>query len=649
MDIPYPLILPIFFSMDANPDYNVEFPPFLAASPRILSDTPPSPVALPTTNTSGFGHPNAYDAFMADELEQPDGVDMATADIPLKSPTTKAPETQLPAFLDLIRQATITTDLLLVSFIPDRIKPEAFTKLMDSITSTLVSSSVLQQARPPGYKRPGFEEFFIPKPPLWMILYHAAEQHGSFLLHLPISLTFSAVGGPNGLQPPRYFTAQLHKRICLVQAVPSHFNEVFKNSPQLAFWRGFGADLSAGHHFVLASAIEAHTEKAFRACKAAGELDHSALHFSYLSLHYVNIQAEVTGPKPNRTKGKGTTSKPPERHSWLECFVVTVSTIPVGRDSIAFQALLPPEAPFGTKLHPITLFGWRGEVASHLTLFRSWIYSPDPSLLIPLPTMRFTALRPGYSLPSLCEGLKKDYQTLEGVYFCFVQRGTTDTLFLVTDGRALSSTPSLRAISYGVGMLDPDMPGMGDQRNFYRHFNQVIAPTVSGRGKAASQTNPTAAPRPSTRTATPMLTYAAATQSPSHLETSLRTFAQQETRMVIHELSTTLSQEASSMVSNAMAPVREELRQAKAEIETLKGELALHSATSKSTLQIVQHHATTLQAQRAKDLEMQRLLYTTMQSVGLPLPEGADAILAPPPKRRHSPSPDTSPMEASHE
>ena len=94
--------------------------------------------------------------------------------------------------------------------------------------------------------------------------------------------------------------------------------------------------------------------------------------------------------------------------------MVTVSTVPVGRDSVVFQALLPPAAPFGTKLHPISLFGWRGEVASHLSLFRTWTYTPDPSLFIPQPTMRFMALLPGYSLPSLCEGLTQDFQTLDG-------------------------------------------------------------------------------------------------------------------------------------------------------------------------------------------------------------------------------------------
>ena len=273
-----------------------------------------------------------------------------------------------------------------------------------------------------------------------------------------------------------------------------------------------------------------------------------------------------------------------------------------------FQALLPPEAPFGTKLHPVTLFGWRGEVASHLSLFRSWIYSPDPSLLIPQPTMRFTAIRPGYSLPSLCEGLQKDYQTLDGVYFCFIHRGTTDTLYLATDGRSLSTTPSMRTICYGGGMLDPDMPDMVDQRVAYRHFNQTIAPAPSLKGNLAHHLHPPIHKPLTGRTATPTLTYAAAARSPTSFDTSLRAYARQETRLVIQELSTTLSQEASSMVSNAMAPMREELRKANEEIATLKSELALQSTTTKNTLKIV-NHSTELTTQRAKDLEIKRLLY----------------------------------------
>ena len=575
----------------------------------------------------GFGHPTAYDAFLADATEEHSGDDMDEDAPPVTAVPATTSKSHLPEFLDMIGAATITTDFLMVSFIPDRIKPEAFAQLMDTITLSVVSATTYHQARTPVYKRPGFLEFFATKPPLWMVLFDAAEQHGSFLLPLPVTLTFSPVGGPNGLQPPRFFTVPLNKRTCLVQAVPPFFKPVFTNSPELAIWRGLGADLSAGHHFVLTAAIDAHVTKTLKDCVASGELTSPVQHFTYLAPHYVNIQEDTAPSKPTNPKGRGPQPKTPlARHSWTECFVVTVSTIPVGRDSAVFQALLPPEAPFGTKMHSINLFGWRGEVASHLSLFRSWKYSPDPSLLLPQPTMRFTALRPGYSLPSLCEILQHDFQTLEGVLFCFIQRGSTDTFFLVTDGRSISVTPSLRAISYGGGMLDPDLPGMIAQRTFYRHFNPVLLPSPANRGNSTLTTR--SAP-------------------PPQLESSLRSYARQETRLVIQELSTTLSQEASSMVTNAMAPLKEELRKAHAEIEALKGDLATQSTQTQNTLKIVSHHSSELQSQKAKDLEIQRLLYSTMKSAGLPLPDDADTVLGPHTKRRLSPTSDSSPMESS--
>ena len=479
-----------------------------------------------------------------------------------------------------------------------------------------------------------------------MVLYHAAEQHGSFLLPLPLTLTFSSVGSFYGLQPPRFFTVPLHKRTCIVQAVPSDFKATFINSPELAYWRGLGADLTASHHYVIQNAIEARTKKVFADCVAAGDIDGSARHFSYLALHYVNIQEDGPRSKP-KSKGKGPQPKPhTERHSWLECFVVTVSTIPVGRDSVVFQALLPPDAPFGTKLHFIDLFGWRGEIASHLSLFRTWIYYPDPKLFDPQPVIRFSAIRSGWSLPSLCEALKKDYQTLEGVLFCFIQRGRTDTFFVATDGRTLSVTPTLRAISYGGGMPEPDIPGMSVQRQSYRLFNPVATPPKAKGPPTALRSLPPSCP--SIRTTTPTLSYASMVQAPPPTDTALRQYVQQETRLVAHELSASLAQEASSLISNAMAPMQEELRKAHAEIVTLKSDMALQSAASKNTLTLVQHHTTALQEQRTKDLEMQRLLYDTMKAVGLPLPEDAESVLAPPPKRRLAPSPDSSPMEASH-
>ena len=636
--------------MEESATYSAEFPLLTPLNQSRRPTEAASTIAGHSPAISpGFGHPTAYDAFLAEDEDHSSTEDMEADTSCPSSPSPKSPDERLQDFLTIIGKASMTTDLLLVSFIPDKIKPDTFVLLMDTILGMLISDSVRRQSRPPVHKRPGFTEFFTSKPPLWMVLYHAAEQHGSFLLPLPLPLTFSSDGSFYGLQPPRFFTVPLTKRTFLVQAVPSDFAAVFKTSPELAYWRGLGADLSAGHHHVIQNAIEAHTTKVFADCVTAGDIDATVRHFSYLALHYVNIQEE--GPRMKakaRSKGPQPKTKPPTaQHSWLECFVVTVSTTPVGRDSRVFQALLPPEAPFGTKLHFINLFGWRGEIASHLSLFRTWTYSPDPKLFDPQPVMRFSAIRAGWTLPSLCEALKKDYQTLEGVLFCFIQRGRTDTFFLATDGRTLSLTPTLRAISYGGGMLDPDIPGMSSQRQAYKLFNQVV-PSSYAKGHQTSSSLTIPSTRLPNRTVTPSVSYASMALSAPATDTAMRTYVHQETRLVVQELSATLAGEASTMVSSAMAPMREELRKAHEEIESLKSELALQSTTTKSTLKIVQHHTKVIQTQREKDDEMQRLLYITMQSVGLPLPDDAESVLAPPSKRRLPLSPDTSPMEASN-
>ena len=206
-----------------------------------------------------------------------------------------------------------------------------------------------------------------------MVLYHPQERHGSHLLQLSVSLTFSPVDSLHGIQPPRFFSVTQNKRACLVQ-----FSSVSRAGILAWIWSGFLLSLPSS----IISIIEDHTETALKSLFAAHDLDQRHRHFSHLTPHYVNIKenAHVL----TSVKGKGKTLEQrrriPTQHSWQECFVITVSTVPVGREARAFQALLPPEAPLDTKLHPINLFGWRGEVASQLSLFRTWSFSPDPSM-----------------------------------------------------------------------------------------------------------------------------------------------------------------------------------------------------------------------------------------------------------------------------
>ena len=611
---------------------------------------------------STFGHPTAYDLFLREDDEQDDDYAMEADTTPTAQPVALASVPRLPEFLQLVTNSTITTDHLLISFLPEWIKPDALIALTDVILSLLVSESARRAAKPMPYQKPGFSTFFTGKPPLWMVLYYLSEQHGSFLMKLPISLTFSPVGSFQTLHPPRFFSLPIppnNKRSCLIQAVPSDFKEEFVAKQELAFWRGLGAEYTAGHAYVLTCAIDAHVTAALKRSVAAGELQQSPRHFSYLALHYVNIQEDTITSAPTKSKGK----EQPKRsqrahHSWLECFVVTLSDLPVGREAIAFQALLPPAAPFGTKLHPIDFYGWRGEIASQLSLFRTWAFTPDPSLLIPIPVMRFSAIRPGYTLPSLCETLVHDYQTLDGALFCFIERGAMDTLFIVTDGRPLVTTPSLRVIAFGNGTLEADIPGMEVQRGAYRLFNQTMGPmavkTTKLAGPRALVPYTSQPSRPTSRS----LTYAAITQRPQQeVDAPTRTYVHHEARLIMQELSSTLAQEATTMVANAVNPLHEELRLAKEEISSLKAELKETSASAtqalasgQGALSLVQRQSTDMQLQRERDLEFKQLLYETMRTAGLELPPEAAELLAlpPPAKRRLLPEAGSSPKDSSH-
>ena len=594
---------------------------------------------------------SAFDAFLAEFSESSTSAVMEEDSPPPDAQPPEPPAYQLENFLELIGKSSLTTDLLLVSFLPEWIKVETFRKLMDTIITQFVPDVKISPATA-HHHHASFPSFFEPTPPLWMVFYQPTERHGSYLLQLPSLLTFSPTGSFQGLQFPRFSTHIVHKRPCLVQAVPRDFRETFLRSAELAFWRGFGGDYQSGLPYAITPVIEAHVEHALRSLVAAPDMDLRYRHFTYLAPHYVNIQAETTPSKQNKGKTKpGDQRRETKQHSWTECFAVTVCTVPIGREAPVFQALLPPEAPFETKLHPITLYGWRGEVASQLFLFRSWAFAPDPTLFLPQPITRFVAIRPGYSFLSLCEGLLHDYQTWEGIMYCFVQRGDTDTLTLATDGRTLSLTPSMRIIRYGGAQFDSDLPGMAAQRLSYRCFKQLEGHPTSGARKHSATRNSLTPTLALGRPSPPAPSYAAAVQRTPHTESGVRTYVQQEARLILKELTATLAQEATTMVTNAVAPLQEELQAANAKISTLQKELAENSTQTATALEVgqkavllVQHQDVELQAQRD---QFKQLLYDTMKTAGLPLPEEASQFLTDPPAKRRPPTMSSSPMDSS--
>ena len=603
--------------------------------------------------SSRFKLNSAFDAFLAEVSKLTTSAAMDEDPQPSGTPIPEPPSFRLEDFVELVGKSSIMTDLLLVSFLPEWIKYETFCKLMDTITKNYVPASI-DASTTAHHHHPSFATFFdSTMPPLWMVLYQPMERHGSYLLQLPTLLTFSPTGNFQGLQLPRFSTQTVHKRPCLIQAVPRDFRETFIPSAELAFWRGFGGHYQSGLPYAITPVIEAHVEQAIRSLVATADLDQRHRHFTYLAPHYVNIKAEVPPSKPTSGKPKsGDQRRGTTQHSWIECFAVTVCTVPLGREAPVFQALLPPEAPFDTKMHPVVLHGWRGEVASQLFLFRTWEFAPDPSLLCPQPTTRFSAIRPGFSLLSLCEALLHEYQSWEGILYCFVQRGDTDTLTLATDGRTLSLTPSMKIICYGGALSEVDLPGMVDQRSSYRLFKQLEGrPSLGARKPPPPRLAPTTT-RASGRPSSTAPSYAAAVQRTPQTDTGVRTYVQQEARLILKELTATMAHEATTMVSNAVAPLQEELHAANAKISKLQMELAENTSQTTKALEVgqkavllVQHQDTELQAQRD---QFKQLLYDTMKTAGLPLPEEASQFLTDPPAKRRPPATSSSsPMDSS--
>ena len=207
--------------MENQQSSTVDFPPLPTPSLWKQSAAFLTSTGSPQRNTPEIGRSNAFDIFLEEEsdIEPTTSID---EDIPTPEPALPTPTNfRLSEFLEMVSKSTITTDQLLVSFLPDWIQQDAFCKLMHNILSLLVADSTLQAAKTPVHQRPGFADFFTSKAPLWMDLYNPSEQHGSYFLGLPVPLTFSPSDRLLGLHPPRFFTVRIARSHFRNQA-PSH-------------------------------------------------------------------------------------------------------------------------------------------------------------------------------------------------------------------------------------------------------------------------------------------------------------------------------------------------------------------------------------------------------------------------------------------
>ena len=99
-----------------------EFPPLPSPSARIHFPAALTSAEPPQRKTSGIGQSNAFEIFLEEEEDSLASVSMEE-DLPLQPPIASTTEDfRLPEFLEMVTKSTLTTDHLLISFLPDWIK-----------------------------------------------------------------------------------------------------------------------------------------------------------------------------------------------------------------------------------------------------------------------------------------------------------------------------------------------------------------------------------------------------------------------------------------------------------------------------------------------------------------------------------------------
>ena len=106
---------------------------------------------------SRFKHVSAFERFLEEDADTTTSIlmkeDASTPDAPPQS-----------LYFNMVGKSSIITDTVLISFLPEWIKQEAFCKLMDILLSQLISASTLT-SKTPVHRRAGFASFFAETPP----------------------------------------------------------------------------------------------------------------------------------------------------------------------------------------------------------------------------------------------------------------------------------------------------------------------------------------------------------------------------------------------------------------------------------------------------------------------------------------------------
>ena len=474
-------------------------------------------------------------------------------------------------FLDVVEEHLIRSNVVLVSFIPDRLSHEDFLVLMEAILMKLLgeaggNATVLRFLR-----SPQGAAYFADQPPRWMDLYHADERHASFLLRLDQELTFGPLGAFGEPILPRVFQLSplARNRNYLIQAVPPDFKTRFLRSPILAVWRGVGNSIYGGFPGVALCLASTYSS---RVHNERYDIDF----FHILSYH--QTQATWGGtpvglghhPKPagptrsQRGRQGGRSIIPPPRGQqkpgkkvWMEFYILTLCSAPAGRHADLFGAYLPAEAHPRASAAVLNLFGWRCEVGRDLKPFRDGL-APDEALLDPLPVTVFPGIPRHTSLRELYRRLHSDGQDVSTARLAFFQQDeATKTLYLTDGHTRYQSTAALMQISSATTHEDADLPGLASVRDCYR-LMRPAGPVL--------QRKPSALPSSSLTRAAPR------NQHPTYAEVAIRPHPglADTVTQISASRDPILLQRASQLIVEHMRPMEQTLQRQQATIRALQ-------------------------------------------------------------------------------
>ena len=536
------------------------------------------------------------------------GTDDSEASVHMDHTDNNDPSTTFEHFLEIVEDSYIRTNVVLVSFIPERLSHEEFIVLMEAIIVKLMGEQATNSTVLRFLRSPQGANYFADQPPRWMELFHADERHASFLLKLDQELTFGPLGAFGDLTLPRVFQIAplARSRNYLVQAVPPDFKARFLRSPILAVWRGLGNSIHGGFPSVALSLATAYS------LRVHGDRDGPDL-FHILSYHQSQASwggtpigqghhPKPTGqPKTQRGRRDGNTqqqapsSQKPGKKVWMEFFILTLCSAPAGRIPELFSAYLPAEAHPRTMVTVLNLFGWHCEVGRELKTFRSGL-APDEALLTPLPVTVFPGIPRHISLRELHDRLNTEGQDLSAARLAFFQHdGHTTTLYLTDGGTRFQSTAAMLQLSSAPTHENADLPGLANVRACYG-LMRPSGPLLQRKGGGPP---PPAQSRAITRIAHPSYAEVAGRPVGGLEEAVVQINARRDPALL---------NRASQLIAEHLHPVEQQLRAIQEQVHTNSARTLRAQQTGEAALGLVVRQEHTITQLRAR-AEADRLRY----------------------------------------